>query len=46
LLRCSEPESSQRILDALSLIENEWLLVGEDRPMVIEIASQSIKTIR
>lgn len=45
-LRCSEPESASRIMDALLLIEAEWRLVKKDRPMVIEITSNAIKTYR
>lgn len=46
LLRCPEPDSAQRIKEALSLIEAEWLLMGPDRPMVIEIRTGSIITHR
>jgi predicted nuclease of predicted toxin-antitoxin system len=45
-LRCPEPMSAQRIKEALSLIEAEWLLIVPDRPMVIEIRSASIVTQR
>lgn len=45
-LCCPEPSSAQRIEEALSLIEAEWLLTGPDRPMVIEIRSNSILTRR
>lgn len=46
LLRCPEPESAERVSEALSLIEAEWLLREADRPMVIEINRASIRTFR
>lgn len=45
-LSCAEPESANRIMDALSLIEAEWRLTAEGRPMVIEVTSKFIKTYR
>ena len=45
-LGCPEPMAAARMKDALSLIEAEWLLVQEDRPLVIEIRDRSIKTFR
>lgn len=45
-MRCPEPDSATRIIDALSLIESEWGMRMDGRPMVIEINSVSIKTIR
>ena len=45
-LGCPEPSSAQRIKEALSLIEAEWLLTGPDKPMVIEIRSSTIITHR
>lgn len=45
-MRCPEPHSAQRIADALSLIEFEWTLVREDRPMVIEISDAAIRVCR
>lgn len=45
-LRCPEPESAQRIRDALTLIEAEWVYPRMDTPMVIEIASHSIRVLR
>lgn len=45
-LRCSEPEGATRIIEALSLIEHEWLLVRDGRPMVVEVRSQTIYTHR
>ena len=46
ILRCLEPEDVSRLTETLSLIENEWLLVKEGRPMVIEIRAQSIHISR
>ena len=46
LLRCPEPTSSKRVMDALSLIEAEWKLIQDGQPMVIEINSGSIRTMR
>lgn len=45
-LGCPEPRSAQRIKEALSLIEAEWLLTKPDRPLVIEIRTGSIITHR
>lgn len=45
-MRCPEPRSAQRIRDALSLIEFEWTLVQEDRPVVIEITDVAIRICR
>ena len=45
-LRCPEPRSAARIIEALSLIEAEWRLARPDRPMVIEIAEQSMRIMR
>ena len=42
MLKCDEPEDVARLTEALSLIEAEWLLVTNDRPMVIEIGAKSI----
>lgn len=41
-LECPEPEDVARLKDSLSLIEHEWQLAREDRPMVIGIRSKSI----
>jgi predicted nuclease of predicted toxin-antitoxin system len=40
-LCCLEPQSAGRIQAALTLIEAEWLLSTNDKPMVIEINSQT-----
>lgn len=45
-LACPEPNSAKRILEALSLIEAEWRLIKEGRPMVIDLRDQSIRTSR
>ena len=46
-LRCEEPEAAGRVLDALSLIEHEWLLCQSiARPMVVEVRSSSIRVVR
>jgi hypothetical protein len=45
-LRCPEPESAKRIMVAMPIIEFEWALVLPDRPLVIEIHSQSIRIER
>ncbi len=37
-----EPEDVSRLTETLSLIENEWLLMKEGRPMVNEIRAQAI----
>ncbi len=46
ILRCFEPDDVARMTGALSLIEHEWLLIKDGRPMVIEIRNQSIYTYR
>jgi predicted nuclease of predicted toxin-antitoxin system len=45
-MRCPEPSSAQRIRDAMSIIEFEWSLVQQDRPMVIEIHAAAIRICR
>lgn len=46
-LRCLEPESAGRVIEALKLIESEWRLAKKARrPLVMEIHSGSIRTIR
>ena len=45
-LACPEPNASRRICEALSLIEAEWLLIQEGRPMVIDIRDKTILTHR
>lgn len=45
-LRCPEPDSANRIIVAMSIIESEWALIQPDRPMIIEIHSQSIRIER
>lgn len=46
MLRCAEPDDVGRLQDALSLIEHEWALIREDRPMAIEIRASAIVTLR
>jgi predicted nuclease of predicted toxin-antitoxin system len=41
-LRCEEPKSAQRILEALAIIEAEWERAGPGKPMVIEVRDRSI----
>jgi hypothetical protein len=41
-LCCPEPRDVSRLQDALSIIEHEWRLVAQNRPMVIEIRTTSI----
>lgn len=45
-LRCPEPKSAERIIDALAVIEVEWQLVRVNRPMVIHLHSASIRIDR
>lgn len=45
-LGCPEPNGAKRIREAISLIEAEWLLIQEGRPMVIHLKDQSIRTER
>lgn len=45
-LCCPEPDAAQRMRDAMSVIESEWLLVQPDRPMVIELHTLSIRIFR
>lgn len=46
ILKCDEPNDIERLTEALPLIEAEWSALKEGRPMVIEIRSLSIVTIR
>ena len=45
-LSCPEPRDASRIAEALSLIEAEWQLIREGRPMRIEIRDKTIITWR
>lgn len=46
MLKCLEPDDVSRMTEALSLVESEWLLAKDGRPMVIEIGPQSIRIDR
>ena len=46
ILNCPEPSDVTRMKEALSLIEREWILIKDGRPMVIEIRAQSIQIRR
>jgi predicted nuclease of predicted toxin-antitoxin system len=45
-LRCLEPESAQRVQDAMTIIEAEWVYPRMGKPMVIEISTSSIRILR
>ena len=48
-LHCDENLGAQRIKEAMSIIEHEWLLVckgGRDFPMVIQISNVAIRILR
>jgi len=45
-LNCLAPIAATRIREAISLIEQEWLLATDERPLSIEIRDKSIKTNR
>ena len=45
-MRCPEPNSAKRIIEALPLIEFEWARLIEGRPMVVEITDHAIKVWR
>lgn len=45
-LACPEPDDVTRLTDALSLVEYEWRIKEDGRPMVIEIRSKSIYIYR
>lgn len=45
-MRCPEPNSAKRIIEALPLIEFEWAHLIEGRPMVVEITDHAIKVWR
>lgn len=45
-MRCEEPRSAKRMQAAMSLIEHEWSLVTDSKPMVIEIRDELIRVMR
>ncbi len=45
-MQCPEPNSAERIMEMLPLIEFEWANLVDGRPLVIEIAARSIRLCR
>jgi predicted nuclease of predicted toxin-antitoxin system len=45
-MRCPEPDSAARIIDALPLIEFEWARLVVGKPLVIDIAAACIRVWR
>lgn len=45
-MRCPEPNSAVRIMDALALIEFEWARLAAEKPLVIDITATSIRIWR